>query len=268
MTLRPVSLNYFLPESPSVIRGNNFTVSCFQGQDATAFSFGSTDETILISARNQASVTLNGVETQILPRSVAILPAGNMEIGIPKNGQVFALTTGLIDDANPVLNAEAYAQEDTRVRPVGQPLKVNHPKAHEVHVYPIDEVPFPVGNPRLKFLQSATMSINWVEYQGPRDRTKLSPHAHDDFEQGSLAIEGDFIHHIRAPWARDANTWLEDAHLEASAGSLAIIPPDLIHTTEGVGVGPHILIDVFGPVRRDFVEKGWMHNAGDYTSSS
>lgn len=268
MTMRPVSLTYFSPKTPSVIRGNNFTVSCFQTKSAAAFPFVSTHETILIPAQNEASVTLNGVETQIPLRSVAILPAGEMEINIPANGQVFALTTGIVDASNPVLNADVYAQGDTRVAPIGQPLKTNHPKAHDVRVYPIDEVPFPAGNPRLKFLQSATMSINWVEYQGPRDRTKLSPHAHDDFEQGSLAIEGDFIHHIRAPWGRDANTWHEDAHIDASAGSLAIIPPELIHTTEGIGDGPHILIDVFAPVRRDFIEKGWMHNAGDYTPSS
>ena len=72
--------------------------------------------------------------------------------------------------------------------------------------------------------------------------------------------------HIRTPWGSDANQWRDDEHIEASADSLLIIPPELLHTTEGVGVGRHILIDVFAPPRDDFIAKGWVHNAGDYVA--
>jgi hypothetical protein len=112
------------------------------------------------------------------------------------------------------------------------------------------------------------MSINWVEYQGARDRTKLSPHSHTDFEQGSLAIAGDYVHHLRTPWGPNADQWCDDQHMEASTDSLLVIPPEIIHTTEGVGDGHSVLVDVFAPPRVDFIAKGWMHNAADYIDPS
>ncbi|MEH2498872.1 mannose-6-phosphate isomerase-like protein (cupin superfamily) [Bradyrhizobium sp. AZCC 1678] len=134
-------------------------------------------------------------------------------------------------------------------------------------VYKLDDLPNSPGMPRAKLFQSATMSINWVEYQGPRDRTSLSPHAHQNFEQGSLALEGQFIHHFRSPWGRDASQWRDDEHVKADRNSLAIIPPTLVHTTEGVGPGRHILIDIFAPPRRDFIAKRQILNAADYVDA-
>jgi hypothetical protein len=122
----------------------------------------------------------------------------------------------------------------------------------------------PADNPRLKMFQSATLSINWVEYTGPRDRTALSPHSHADFEQISLAAAGDFVHHFRANWARNANLWRDDVHARVPSPSVAVIPVHLVHTTEGIGDERHLLIDVFSPPRRDFIAKGWVANAQDY----
>lgn len=131
-------------------------------------------------------------------------------------------------------------------------------------IYDMDTLQPPADNPRLKMLQTDAMSINWVHYHGPRDRTKLSPHAHADFSQGSLALEGNFIHHLRTPWSKNADEWREDVHLDAASPSLATIPPTVEHTTEGVGAGPHLLIDLFHPARADYIAKGWMLNANDY----
>ena len=128
----------------------------------------------------------------------------------------------------------------------------------------MDEVSAPADNPRLKFLQTQTLSINWVEYQGPRNRAALSPHAHSDFEQGSLALAGNFVHHLRAPWGPDANAWQDDRHEAMGSPSLLVVPVELIHTSEGVGPGHHLLIDIFCPPRADFIAKGWMANASDY----
>ena len=53
--------------------------------------------------------------------------------------------------------------------------------------------------------------------------------SHDDFEHGSLAIHGRFLHHLRVPWGPDATQRCDDLHLDASAGSLTIMPPDPQH---------------------------------------
>ena len=108
------------------------------------------------------------------------------------------------------------------------------------------------------------MSINWVDYKGPRDRKALSPHSHSDFEQASLAAAGDFVHHLRTAWGKNANEWRDDEHRLVGSPSILVIPPDLIHTTEGVGEGDHLLIDIFAPPRRDFIAKNWVANSTEY----
>jgi hypothetical protein len=162
-----------------------------------------------------------------------------------------------------VLNQATYSRPDPRVAPVGAPYR--RLKAPDrIEVIALDAVAAPADNPRLKMFQSATLSINWVEYAGPRDRTALSPHSHADFEQISLAAAGDFVHHFRVNWSRNANLWRDDRHERVPSPSVAVIPVNLVHTTEGIGAERHLLIDVFAPPRRDFIAKGWVANAHDY----
>ncbi|WP_205926108.1 hypothetical protein [Rhizobium sp. P38BS-XIX] len=267
MTSRPVSLSYFAKQTDtsSIIRGQNFTVECIIGAAGSDHAIHSDHETILILPESGATLASDFETADIAARSIAVVPAGSARLTLPEGARAYALTTARIGtDPLNVVNSTDYQTLDERVLPIAKPMERLAKDERQIRVYPVDEVPFPDGNPRLKFFQSATMSINWVEYDGQRDRTKLSPHSHDDFEQGSLAITGDFVHHIRTPWASNAELWREDQHIEASAGSMAIIPPELIHTTEGVGPGQHILIDVFAPPRTDFIAKGWVFNAGDY----
>ena len=60
--------------------------------------------------------------------------------------------------------------------------------------------------------------------EAPRDTTKLSPHSHDDFEQASLLLEGQYVHHMRYPWTTDMADWREDEHLEVGSPSVIVIP--------------------------------------------
>lgn len=131
-------------------------------------------------------------------------------------------------------------------------------------VYDMDELQPPADNPRLKMLQTDRMSLNWVHYSGPRDRSSLSPHLHEDFPQAGLALEGEFIHHLRTPWGRDARQWREDVHLHVKSPSIIDIPAGVEHTTEGINEGSHLLIDLFQPARRDYISRRWILNSADY----
>jgi hypothetical protein len=248
---------------PTTAEGVNFSISQLAGENGAQFEFHSRAETIFIATDCSVSLEQAGRQTPVEPRSVAIAPPGATSVSFHGKGRVFALTSGNGQAAAGTIVRRTWSLPDPRVAEVGAPF-VRTGDARSIEVHAVDDMPFPPGNPRLKFLQSATMSINWVEYDGPRDRRTLSPHSHKQFEQGSLAIEGSFVHHIRTPWTADAGAWRDDQHIVAGASSVLVIPPELVHTTEGVSQGKHILIDVFAPVRRDFIAKGWVHNAAAY----
>ncbi len=244
-------------------RAQNFHIERIAGPLSEPAAFGSRSEIILLLP--ELGATLGGHHEALLPgHALAILPAGEYHVTPKGAGAVYVLATDRTD-AVPLqnkANVASYASPDARVTPIRayRPLA-----AHAgVRIYPIEEIPIPPDNGRLRFVQSETMSINWVEYDGTRDRTSLSPHAHGDLEQASLVLAGDFVHHLRTPWGRNADHWQDDVHMPAGPNSVVVIPPEIIHTTEGVGEGRHVLVDVFAPPRADFIAKGWIFNAGDY----
>ena len=245
-------------------RTQSLTIECVAGDGSTPFDFASATEIILLLPAQGAAVS--GDHAADIPgHAVAILPAGAYALRLAARGEAYILATDRLDRlADEAINAEDYAQRDARIEPLGRPFgKPRNPDG--IRIYPVEDIAIPPDNGRLRFLQSETMSVNWVEYNGVRDRDALSPHAHDDFEQATLAISGHFLHHVRTPWGRNANLWREDAHLPAAPHSVVIVPPEIVHTTEGVGDGLHILIDIFAPPRRDFIAKNWVFNAADYT---
>ncbi|MGF6767696.1 mannose-6-phosphate isomerase-like protein (cupin superfamily) [Paraburkholderia sp. GAS199] len=249
----------------AVARGQNFFVQWLEGEGKT-FDAHSAREMLLLLPEHGAEVRVgNGVAQTVSGRSVCVLPAGDVTVR-PEAGGRAVLIASSRDDLAPgvACNENDYASPDARI--VGS--EAGYRRTHgngELQVIAIDDIRPPADKPRLKMLQTDTLSINWVEYQDARDRSKLSPHSHTDFEQGSLAIEGHFVHHLRVQWGADANQWRDDQHLEAGPASMITVPVQLIHTTEGVGEGRHLLIDVFSPPRKDFIDKGWVSNSADYT---
>ncbi|WP_404713779.1 hypothetical protein [Sphingomonas sp. MMS24-J13] len=241
----------------ALMQTQRFSIERLHGVAGDRFAFAARTETILLLPVIGAALT--GDRDADLPgHAVVIVPRGSYRIELAGSGDVYILSTDRSD-----LDDAGAPPRDDRVRAVGAPRRrvVGH---DEVRIHPITEIAIPPDNGRLRFLQSETMSINWVEYEGVRDRAGLSPHAHTDFEQASLAIAGNFVHHLRTPWGRDADLWQDDAHLAAGPASVIAIPPEIIHTTEGVGEGRHVLVDVFAPPRDDFIARNWVFNAAEY----
>jgi hypothetical protein len=261
-----VSLIDAASDSPLVsryVRGQNFLIEWLDAKaNAPALQLSSDDETILMTFDASARIAGGAGDTRIAGRTVVVLPAGDFEIHLGP-GRAAVLSTSRKNVSASALNALSYAKRDERVS-VPEKAWQRRDGARNLQIFEIDKVKAPADNPRLKMFQSATMSINWVDYDGPRNRKLLSPHFHDDFEQASLAAAGDFVHHLRVNWGSDADEWRDDVHMEAGSPSVLVIPPKLIHTSEGVGPGRHLLIDVFTPPRRDFIAKKWMLNSSEY----
>ncbi|MDO9359194.1 MAG: hypothetical protein Q7T70_09410 [Polaromonas sp.] len=247
------------------MRGQNFFVELVEA-GTSPFTVDSQAEMFLIFPDVGGQVFNSEGHTLAQPGagSVCVLPAGCFSVRLASEGSCAVIASQRSDiDAASEINAEAYRVPDPRVKPAGRPYARQGDKA-EVRIFDMSIVPAPADSPRLKMLQTDTLSINWVQYHGVRDRTALSPHSHTDFEQGSLALAGDFVHHLRVDWGKNADLWRDDEHLAAPSPSLAVVPVHMIHTTEGVGDGHHLLIDIFSPPRADFIARGWVHNADDY----
>lgn len=270
---RPSLLDLALP--PDVIptgarhwtgRAQNFAVAWHQaGPVSTSPLFESPDETLLIVLDEPVRIASAATDAEAPPRSICILPPGAWRLDLRPGATCVVLSSLREGAAAGALNEAAYAQRDPRIAPVGTPYRALR-SACEVRIFSIDSIAAPKDKPRLKMLQTATLSINWVEYEGPRDRHALSPHSHTSFEQGSLALAGDFVHHLRVDWGQDADAWQDDQHARLGSPSLMVVPVHTIHTSEGVGPGRHLLIDVFSPPRADFIAKGWVANSGDYAA--
>lgn len=247
-------------------RGQNFVVGHVVAKAGAVIQRSDqVDEYAILALDPNVSfvVTWEGVQTQVVGGSIAFVPAGSSSIRLEGGGSLTLMMTTRNQDVSDLCeNFEAYKTQHAnipRFEEWPQP-----PTGLKVRQYSLDVAHEPGRFGRI--WRCSTFMINVLPAQiGPRDTAKLSPHHHDDFEQGSLALEGSFTHHVRWPWNSDLSTWRADDHEFCASPSLAVIPPPAIHTSRGMDEGTNQLIDIFSPPRVDFsLKEGWVLNADEY----
>jgi len=225
---------------------------------------GQPDEYAILHYSDSAPVRVTAGDAieEVREEAFVVVPPGDSAIEILEDGVFIRLFSIVADDLREsALNTDAYTEPDQRAAPLGEwPDPVD---GFRLRIYRLADTPIAEGRFG-RIFRTTNMMVNFLaEEPAPRDKTKLSPHYHDDFEQISLAVKGRFIHHIRYPWGPDSTQWRPDENREIATPSICVIPPPTIHTTQGIG--PHQqLIDIFSPPRVDFSTSGWVLNAADY----
>jgi hypothetical protein len=248
------------------VRGQNFVVAYSEARAGATFERESQpDEYMVILPDAEAGATFEAGDESLPVEglSLVIVPPGGSRVQMSADGRIARIFTARSEDlVARCSNAEAY-----------DPLRPN--------VAPLEPWPEPTDGLRLRhysldvpqepgrfgrIFRCSTLMVNYIEIsKGPRDPTRLSPHHHDDFEQGSLALEGEFVHHLRWPWVPDMTQWREDEHVRCGSPSLTVIPPPAIHTSQAVGSGINLIADIFCPPRFDFSDQpGWVLNGDEY----
>ncbi|MFI5957674.1 hypothetical protein [Cryptosporangium sp. NPDC051539] len=253
-------------ESTWYARGQNFVIGYSEVDGSLAFSRADQpDEYVVLLTGDALSATVRagGDEVSVNGRTMLVVPPGDSTVTITGQGRVIRLLTTKSDDiAALAVNASSYDEPHENIPPFEpwpEPVGGYRIRSYDLTVPPLE-------NPRFRLYRCTTFMVNFIDpKQGPRDPSKLSPHKHDDFEQCSLVLAGEYIHHIRWPWTTDKAHWREDEHRTVFAPAVTVIPPPSVHTSEAVGAGTNHLVDIFCPPRFDFSAKeGWVFNADDY----
>lgn len=248
------------------VRGQNAILGYSRiAKPARFWRHGQADEWMLLlpDATTSGLVSVAGQVVEVDGYSLVIVPPGDVEVELTGVGSVIRLFTCRSRDlAERAANAASYRVAHHDVKPfVPWPEPVD---GYHIRSYGLD-VPRQDGRFG-RIWRCSTLMVNYLEPTiGPRDTTKMSPHSHPDFEQMSLALAGDWVHHLRWPWGTDLAHWRTDEHERCPAPSVAVIPPPAIHTSQAVSSEVNQLVDIFCPPRIDFsAQQGWILNADDY----
>jgi hypothetical protein len=247
-------------------RGQNFVVAyCEAKRGATFTRAAQVDEYMVLAPdRDTPLVAESGAQRVTTDGyGVLIMPPGGSRLTLPNGGRIVLLYTSRSADlAAKCANAASYARPHPHIPPLES--WPDPPDGFKIRLYSLDVPPAPGRFGRIYRCTTLMLNVPYVNV-GPRDVTKVSPHHHDDFEQGSLALSGDWQHHLRWPWGVNMNEWREDVHIAVRTPSLTVIPPPTIHTSTWSAPGDNHLVDVFAPPRVDFSRnRGWVLNEAEY----
>lgn len=235
------------------VAGDTFTRTG-QGDEYAAITWGDGVD---------VTCTSGGQSERAVDKSFIAIPPGDSTITCTTDGVLIRLFTTRSNDLNERCdNNAAFDEPDPYVAPFeAWPDPVG---GFKIRVYRLDD--YPPDSARMgRLFRTTTFMVNaFYDFHKARPEHKMSPHHHEDFEQVSLTLSGDFVHHIRHPWTTDLAEWREDEHRHCTSPSVTVIPPPAIHGSQWFS-GRNTLLDIFAPPRHDFSSKdGWVLNADDY----
>ncbi|MFI5957453.1 hypothetical protein [Cryptosporangium sp. NPDC051539] len=237
-------------------RGNNFVLAHTTLVAGDVLERGDQpDEYVVILPYEESSVEVRA-SREVAPvsgKAVVMVPPGfSAVVGIEDCTVVRLFSSRSTDLLDKARNRSSYAEPHPNVRPF-EPWP-DPPEGYRIRPYRLADLAVTQDAVRPgQIVRCSTFMVNFLAPRvGPRDPDSLSPHDHDDFEQCSLAVEGEYVHHLRTPWSKRRSEWREDQHLRCGSPSVAVIPPPMIHTSEAVGPDTNQLIDIFSPPRLDF----------------
>ncbi|MET8427704.1 hypothetical protein [Nocardia sp. NPDC004860] len=253
------------------VRGQNFALAYTVAQPGDMLTrHGQPDEYVALFPTEpaKARVTTKSDWTEVNAATLVVVPPGDSAVEVEQETHVVRLFSAASTDL--LVKCRNYAEYEephanvTPFIPWPEPADGYRLRAYRIADYPYKEGRF------ARIFRCSTFMVNVFDPDlAPRDPAKLSPHAHADFEQCSLAVRGEYTHHIRSPWMSDLATWREDEHVRTASPSVAIIPPPSIHTSQSMSQAGNQLIDIFCPPRVDFsAQPGWVINAAEYPPPS
>ncbi len=251
-------------------RGQNFVLEYTELAGTLEFSrHDQPDEYVVLlpDPAVHAEFTANDESLSVAGDTLVFVPPGDSTVRLRGTGRVIRLLTAKATDLVELApNAESYREPHPNVAPLEpwpDPVGGFRLRSYGLDVPGLDSPPF-------RIFRCTTFMVNYIRpHQGPRDTTKMSPHHHDDFEQCSLVIDGEYTHHIRWPWTTNLGVWRPDDHERCGSPHMCVIPPPSIHTSQAVGTGTNHLIDIFSPPRADFSRmRNWVLNAEDYPAAA
>lgn len=244
-----------------ITRGANFVVACTRVEAGAVLSGHGVDEHFVYALEGDVALGAAGASVTLDAADLAIVPPGDWSLRCGHAGLLVQLFTAAEPIAALSVNALRYADGAPEVAPP-TPWPAPRDGYRLRHYRTLDA--FARGGMVHAFCTRKLMLVPYPRFLEPRDETNLSPHAHADFEQGSIALEGEWLHHLRVPWTPDRRNWRADQHVQVGSPSTTIVPAGIIHTSQGIGGAGMRLIDVFAPPRLDFATRGWVENAAEY----
>ena len=189
-----------------ITRGANFVVVV---SDAKAGALlqrqNNPDESMILLPPNvSATIEASGQRIDAESDTLTIVPPGASAIKVKSAGWIVRIFSSKARDlADAAENASIYADGAPEVAPVvpwPEP-----PDGFRLRNYRLADYWNPDGErmqPRL--FRCTNLMINVLPiWKTRRDTRELSPHSHSDFEQGSLALAGRWVHHLRYPWTSE-----------------------------------------------------------------